>query len=847
MASSAYIQAGRAAISVVLDDAQVQPQLQALSARLKTASAGMSAATLPTLGAESAGPGREAARQFGDLNAQFRDGLRSPSEYAAAMDRLARSFLATATPAQALGVQFAQLDAELASGRITGDEYQQQLTTLTAEFTSAAGPVERLQGQMVALDRDLRTGAISESEYKAQLAALHREFTAAASPADRYAAEIATLDAQLTAGHITQDQYTAAVKRAKTALQETEAAASKKTSVLGSLGTQIATLAAGYVSWTAILQLAGQALEFVRQETEKAKNSQDALVDSRRRLAQVATSEQDLAAMLERADKAAMKFGVDRKKAQEVMFQARSEGFEKDFESILQNSTVVDPTAASGVAGQVPALFRQNEQISSEQAVSGTLMAAQQSRLDFEAIARSLPQAAEGVAQAKGSFAETAGALGVLAGRFKSGDTAAERIKLFSAKLAQNADTAGLGLIGGFDALVAAGADAQKEFLGESVELRAAFQIMGEEMPTIREQAKKIQEELDKIRGGGESMVDKQRKIAEADPAEQARLDRTRAAIERERANESQFAKEGSARQAAIDRQMAEAKRRGAGGAEQFAKEKAGGLADFFGAGSGATANAMGAAGAALDPGRALAGITAAEAETARLKEETAAMKKRIADETAAQAAAPPPMATLPQGGMPLATMAPAPMATLPQGGMPLAPMVPPPMATLPLGGMPVGDLVRRAAADAEMAARTLSYAEQFAQTMEDASKGTPTVTQTKETAGYAADFAAAMEGKSKAQDERMANDPEEQLRRRIEDMQQQKVASELDRKARLAVEGPKQSVAGTFSGWRLGDQFGGKDQVPKEQLVQLKAMAGLSRQTLEAIQLLGEKEPTYG
>jgi chromosome segregation ATPase len=377
MATSSDIQAGRAAISVVLDDAQVQPQMQALSARLKTASAGLTAATLPTMGADATGPVREYARQLADLDRQFQNGLRSPSEYNRAVSDLARQFNASASPAQALGGRFAELDSQLKQGKISQDQYRQQSQALAAQFVATAGPVDRLQGELVALDRDLRVGAISESEHRRAVEALHREFTAAASPADRFAAEVATLDAQLKQGKISQDQHTEATRKAKTALESSQQAASKKGGAMRSLGSQLATLAAGYVSWTAILNVAGKALEFVRQETEKAKQSQDGLVDSRRRLAQVATSEDDLAAMLERADQAAMKFGVDRKKAQEVMFSARSEGFEQDYEMILQNSTVVCPNAAAGVAGQVPGLFKQTEDISSEQAISGTLAAAQ--------------------------------------------------------------------------------------------------------------------------------------------------------------------------------------------------------------------------------------------------------------------------------------------------------------------------------------------------------------------------------------------------------------------------------------------------------------------------------------
>jgi chromosome segregation ATPase len=637
MASAGEIQAGRAAISVVLDDTGIQPQMQALSARLKAASAGLSAATMPAMAESAAGPAREYAARLAEIDAQNRKGLISGRNYREALAQVGQQLAANATPAQALGMRFVELDRELAKGKISQDEYRTKSQQLAQQFLATAGPVDKLQGHMVALERDVRTGAISEAEYKRELSALHREFTAAATPADQFAAEIATLDAQLKQGTISQEQHTEATKRAKQALDQSENAAQKKAGAMQKLGGQLTTLAAGYISWTAILNTAGQALEYVRGETEKAKNSQDALVDSRRRLAQVATSEEDLAAMLERADKAAMKFGVSRQKAQEAIFSARSEGWEAEYETVMRNATVVDPNAAAGVAGQVPGLFRATgEQISTEQAVSGTLAAAQQSRLDFESIARSLPQAAEGVSQAKGTFAETASALGVLAGRFKSGDTAAERIKLFSAKLAQNTDTAGRGLIGGFDALVAAGAEAQKEFLGESVELNAAFTILSEEMPLIKQRTAELADELARTAKGEESLLARQRRIAEADPGEQARLERMRAAIERERANERQFATAGSLRQAAADRTIANIKATGGDGFEQFAAERAAGAGDFFQMGTSATTGMMRGLVAAMNPGRAFNLAMDAEKQAELLRSESAALREKTRAESPA-------------------------------------------------------------------------------------------------------------------------------------------------------------------------------------------------------------------
>ena len=814
--SAGQIIAGQSFLEVAVKDrtseqlGAVQAKLTAFSRTIKATTAGLSAVTMPTLAADSSDFGKAFAARAGQMQKAFSAGLRSPKEFTVELDKMQRSMLATAGPSQALAVQFARLDADLKRGAISEREYQTQLTALSREFNASAGPIDRLKGQIVALDRDLQAGAITESEYRTQLAAVHREFTAAAGPADRYEAEIATLDAQLKQGKITQDQYSDAVRRAKTALDQADTGAAKSQGVFSSLGSQIATLAAGYVSWNTILQLTGEAMQFVREETEKAKQSQDSLVDSRRRLAQVASTEQDLAAMLERADAAAIKYGVDRKAAQEVMFQARSEGFEKDFEKVLQNATVVNPQAAAGVAGQVPGLFRQTQEVSTEQAITGTLAAAQQSRLDFEGIARALPQAAEGVSQAKGTFEETAAALGVLAGRFKSGDTAAERIKLFSAKLAQTTDTAGLGLIGGFDALVAAGAEAQEEFLGQSTELRAAFTILSEEMPTIRAQTAALEKELAAVGRGEESMLARQRRIAEADPGEQARLARVRAAINRERENEKQFAASGSARQAAIDKEMAALKVANQSGVVQFGAEKAGRAAEAMGLGESLAAGMTqaGAAFAAAITGQSQAYQVGQVAE-AQQRAAEAGQTPATATPASAPVTQPPAVADV------LATRA-IDRATRGYAVDFAAAM-----------DSAAADLDRRAIAEAELADAAQGYADQFAEQMENANERTQRAieadeAQAAETDQYAADFATAMENASEATGRRIA--------------EQAPVAT------------PRESVAGTFSSWRMTGQFGGGvEQTAKEQLAEQKKNTRIMERLATVADRIEQKKLVYG
>jgi hypothetical protein len=112
-----------------------------------------------------------------------------------------------------------------------------------------------------------------------------------------------------------------------------------------------------------------------------------------------------------------------------------------------------------------------------------TLKAAQQSRLNFEQIASAAPGAAEGTALTGSSPEETLAMLSVLAGKFKSGDTAADRIKAFSSKVGISKDKR----LKGKSVLEALrtvqndfSAKDRGEFLGEGVEINTAFRYLME-------------------------------------------------------------------------------------------------------------------------------------------------------------------------------------------------------------------------------------------------------------------------------------------------------------------------------------------------------------------------------
>ena len=304
-------------------------------------------------------------------------------------------------------------------------------------------------------------------------------------------------------------------------LNEKKKAAQKESELAQKSKDEISDQIAGFAAVTSVvggyeaaIQLATKAFQLLSDAKSKALQSQETLSDPNRRLVQVSNSSEDLAAMQKRADDASIATGVSRDVARQVLFSARSEGFENSFEAILASNEVLDPLAASTVAGKVPALF--GGKISSMESVSLGLRAAKDSNLNFEQMASSLPTAAEGGALVGASPEELFAVQGVLASRFKSGDTAADRIKAFASSAGIDDRMKGKGIIGSYETIQAMPEDERKDYLGKNQELNAAYTILGEEMPKIQAQLKILQEERKAFADGGGTLRE-QINIARAD------------------------------------------------------------------------------------------------------------------------------------------------------------------------------------------------------------------------------------------------------------------------------------------------------------------------------------------
>ena len=260
---------------------------------------------------------------------------------------------------------------------------------------------------------------------------------------------------------------------------------------LGKMNDLVTSYAAGLLSAAGAAQVLRSGLEQVRKEQEAGLTQLQRTENADRRLLQVSNAE-EFDRRRAQADQLASQFGVDRTTVREVIFTAVSEGFENAVPAIIASRQVVDPQAAAGVAGQVPALFK--GAITALEAVNLNLKAAELSRADFEDIAKVVPGAAEGGSLAGSSAEEIYALLSVLTSQFKSPEVAADRIKTFGVKVGLSS-IGGQGILPALEQLMAMDEAGRRSFLGTDQEANVAYIKMVENIDLIREAGKRFNEE----------------------------------------------------------------------------------------------------------------------------------------------------------------------------------------------------------------------------------------------------------------------------------------------------------------------------------------------------------------
>jgi len=318
---------------------------------------------------------------------------------------------------------------------------------------------------------------------------------------------------------------------------------SKTTLSLDTMKAGLISYASGLATVAAAVGVVKTAWEQVRKEQEAGLNQLQRTQGQDRRLLQISNSPQEFDQLRGQADQLASQFGVDRAVVREVIFSAVSENFRDAVPAIIAANKVIDPQSAAGVAGQVPALFKNT--IGALEAVNLTLKAAQASRLDFEQIARSLPQAAEGGSVAKATAEETLAVLSVLASEFKSGETAADRIKAFATKAGITEGFSGQGIIAVVEKLQALDEDARGKFLGESAELNVAYVKLSENLALIKQRVIEFNQEREAFAAGG-GLLAQQSGIAAGDPRSIALINEARSRQALEAAQVGAFGQTGA-------------------------------------------------------------------------------------------------------------------------------------------------------------------------------------------------------------------------------------------------------------------------------------------------------------
>lgn len=297
-----------------------------------------------------------------------------------------------------------------------------------------------------------------------------------------------------------------------------------------------------------------KAMRAVREEQVKSLESLMGQADPEIRLAQVATSGEDLDAMIAKADELSERFGLGRDQARRLMFSARSEGFEGDVDTMARASQVVDLDSQATLAGLLGVAFK-NEDADTQQRLSAVLAAAGTSKFDFETVGKAVTKSATPAVNAGADMAETLAANAGLANVI--GESAGDRIKAFTSKVALSPELQGKGIIGSVEALAAMDEESRTAFLGTSIELNEAYNALLGNMDNIREMAETVRADIAATEGGG-GVLNQRIGIVEGSDRFQARMDVRRAEADREIESERRFAAEEASFEAGRNRRFAE-------------------------------------------------------------------------------------------------------------------------------------------------------------------------------------------------------------------------------------------------------------------------------------------------
>ena len=341
-------------------------------------------------------------------------------------------------------------------------------------------------------------------------------FRDVAQAARRYSDRLQELNARQRAGAISAEQMAIEQERARRAFNDSSRTVERQNSLIGRGVDQIGKYAVAAVGVGTVLEGLRETWREIVDEQDRGLRGLQATELTDRRLLQVSDSREEFTQRRQLADDLSVQFGVDRNTVREVLFSAISEGFEGAVPDIVRASQVISPDTAASVGGQVPTLFGGRQALPTLEAISGTLTAARQSRVDFEELGRFLPNAAEGTRILGASFEETSAALAALASDFGNVSTAADRIKAFSIRVADDERLKGQDLVETIEELQSFSEDDRAGILGNSQEVNVAYQALTDELERIRQFSSAIRADRTATQGGAGALLSKVQ-IAEQD------------------------------------------------------------------------------------------------------------------------------------------------------------------------------------------------------------------------------------------------------------------------------------------------------------------------------------------
>lgn len=298
--------------------------------------------------------------------------------------------------------------------QILADKIKQLRTlgqTDKSQKSAANAAIKKLIGsereRQAAIEETERTGTEAYQALQTQISkgvAKTKELIAAEKTLDSKYDELkGSITAAFRAGKIGADEHKTSLKllaAEQTKLKSGQDRLKKGNPFGGEVLGQVKSYAAGVLSVTAAITAVRTAYQEFQAEVQRGRDQTISSRDARTSLLQV-SDESNFSDRLSRVDSASVKFGVDRNESAKVLFDAISNGVEKDFEDILRADRVIPAEIGAKFAGEFRKQF-EKEGLTAAQSLNLALAAAGSSKFNVQEIQPQIRTAAAGAGNLPG-------------------------------------------------------------------------------------------------------------------------------------------------------------------------------------------------------------------------------------------------------------------------------------------------------------------------------------------------------------------------------------------------------------------------------------------------------------